>query len=64
VNRGDKDSDPAKYDDAYWSTFGGINAWKFADQYGDYLLAPVEEGLPTAVATHTWGHIKSSFMTE
>jgi hypothetical protein len=64
VNRGDKDADPGAYDDAYWSTFGGVNAWEFADQFGDYLLAPVEAGLPTAVEATTWAHIKSSFATE
>lgn len=64
VNRGDKDADPGSYDDAYWSTFGGVNAWKFADQFGQYLLAPVEEDLPSAVADNTWGRIKSSFVTE
>ncbi len=64
VNRGDKDEDPHSYDDAYWSCFGGINAWRDADQFGDYLLAPIEDGLPdapTAVQTNSWGHIKSSF---
>lgn len=64
VNRGDKDADPGNYDNAYWSSFGGVNAWKFADQFGDYLLAPVEQGLPTAVGNNTWGRIKSSFITE
>ena len=36
-----------------------------ADQFGDYLLAPIEEGLPdagaTAVEASTWGQIKSTF---
>jgi hypothetical protein len=63
VNTGDKDADPGAYDDAYWRTFAGINAWAFADQFGDWLLAPVEEGLfPTAVESTTWGRIKSTFV--
>lgn len=65
VNWGDKDVDPSAYDDAYWSGFGGIGASRDADQFGDYLLAPLEEGLPdsrpTAVEVSTWGHIKSTF---
>ena len=65
VNWGDKDADPGAYDDAYWSGFGGVGASKDADQFGDYLLAPIEEGLPdtraTAVESSTWGQIKSSF---
>lgn len=61
VNWGDKDSDPASYDDAYWSGFGGVGAYMDADQFGDYLLAPVEEGLPTAVEASTWGYVKASF---
>jgi len=65
VNWGDKDADPGSYDDAYWSGFGGVGASRDADQFGDYLLAPVEEGLPEAGATgveaSTWGQIKSTF---
>lgn len=61
VNWGDKDADPGSYDDAYWSGFGGVGASRDADQFGDYLLAPVEADLPTAVETSTWGQIKSSF---
>jgi|SaaInl7_100m_RNA_FD_contig_31_1519848_length_1060_multi_17_in_0_out_0_1 hypothetical protein len=65
VNWGDKDVDPSAYDDAYWSGFGGVGASRDADQFGDYLLAPVEDGLPetrpTAVNASTWGHIKSTF---
>ena len=65
VNWGDKDADPGSYDDAYWSGFGGVGASRDADQFGDYLLAPIEEGLPEASATSveasTWGQIKSSF---
>ena len=64
VNRGDKDADPGSYDDAYWSTFGGVNAWEFADQFGDYLLAPVDTGTPTAVESSTWGQMKSSFVSD
>ena len=62
VNWGDKDADPGAYDDAYWSGFGGVGASRDADQFGDYLLAPVEAGLPvaTAVETSTWGQIKTS----
>ena len=63
-NWGDKDADPGSYDDAYWSHFGGIGASKDADKFGDVLLAPVEPGLPTAVASSTWGQIKSSFTME
>ncbi|MBT6146796.1 MAG: hypothetical protein HOH74_15265 [Gemmatimonadetes bacterium] len=61
TNWGDKDSDPGAYDDAYWSIFGGIGASKNADVFGDYLLAPVEPGLPTAVTAGTWGQVKASF---
>ena len=65
VNWGDKDADPGSYDDAYWSGFGGVGASRDADQFGDYLLAPIEEGLPearaTAVEANTWGQIKSTF---
>jgi len=57
----DKDLDPGAYDEAYWSTFGGVNAWKFADQMGDWELAPVEAGL-IAVESVTWGRIKSTFV--
>jgi hypothetical protein len=62
VNWGDKDADPGAYDDAYWSGFGGVGASRDADQFGDYLLAPVEAGLPTATAVEnsTWGQIKTS----
>lgn len=60
-NWGDKDADPGKYDDAYWSIFGGIGASLNADNFGDYLLAPVESGLPTAVTAGTWGQVKASF---
>lgn len=65
VNTGDKDADPGAYDDAYWSTCGGVNAWKFADQFGDFLLAPIEPGLfpgPTPVRDLTWGRIKTTFV--
>ena len=61
VNWGDKDADPGSYDDAYWSGFGGVGASKDADQFGDYLLAPVEADLPTAVEASTWGRVKTSF---
>ena len=63
ICRGDKDLDPGAYDDAYWCGGAGVNAWKFGDQMQDYLLAPVEEGLPTptAVEATTWGHIKANF---
>lgn len=61
TNWGDKDPDPGAYDDAYWSIFGGIGASLQADQFGDYLLAPVEPGLPTAVQAGTWGQVKASF---
>tara|TARA_B100001250_G_scaffold21353_2_gene18094 strand:+ start:7154 stop:8023 length:870 start_codon:yes stop_codon:yes gene_type:complete len=63
VNWGDKDADPGSYDDAYWSGFGGVGASKDADQFGDYLLAPIEPDLPkaaTAVEASTWGQIKTS----
>jgi hypothetical protein len=62
VNWGDKDADPGAYDDAYWSGFGGVGASADADQFGDYLLAPIEPGLPTATAVEasTWGQIKTS----
>jgi hypothetical protein len=60
-NWGDKDADPGKYDDAYWSIFGGIGASLNADNFGDYLLAPLEPGLPTAVKGGTWGQVKASF---
>jgi len=61
TNWGDKDADPQNYDDAYWSVFGGVGASADADQFGDYLLAPMEE-VPTAVQDNTWGQIKSSFI--
>ena len=63
VNWGDKDADPGSYDDAYWSGFGGVGASKDADQFGDYLLAPIEPDLPkaaTGVEASTWGQIKTS----
>lgn len=60
-NWGDKDPDPGKYDDAYWSIFGGIGASFQADNFGDYLMAPLEPGLPSAVQAGTWGQIKASF---
>ncbi len=60
VNWGDKDADPGAYDDAYWSGFGGVGASADADQFGDYLLAPIEAGLPTAVESSTWGQVKTS----
>lgn len=63
-NWGDKDADPGSYDDAYWSVFGGVGASADADQFGDYLIAPLEEGLPTAVQDNTWGQIKSGFVSE
>lgn len=61
TNWGDKDADPGAYDDAYWSVFGGVGASADADQFGDFLLAPVEDDLPSAVQDNTWGQIKSSF---
>jgi hypothetical protein len=61
ANWGDKDPDPGAYDDAYWSLFGGIGASAQADQFGDFLLAPLEPGLPTAVENSTWGQVKASF---
>jgi len=64
ANWGDKDPEPGAYDDAYWSLFGGIGASSQADQFGDFLTAPLEEGLPTAVETSTWGQVKASFAAE
>ncbi|MFP6591654.1 MAG: hypothetical protein VCE12_14125 [Candidatus Latescibacterota bacterium] len=64
ANWGDKDADPGAYDDAYWSLFGGVGASAQADQFGDFLLAPLEEGLPTAVRSSTWGQVKASFTAE
>jgi len=61
TNWGDKDADPGAYDDAYWSIFGGIGASLNADNFGDYLMAPLEPGLPTAVQAGTWGQVKASF---
>jgi hypothetical protein len=59
TNWGDKDIDPGNYDDAYWSIFGGIGASLNADNFGDYLLAPLESDLPTAVQAGSWGQIKA-----
>jgi hypothetical protein len=64
ANWGDKDPEPGAYDDAYWSLFGGIGASSQADQFGDFLTAPLEQGLPTAVETSTWGQVKASFAAE
>jgi len=63
TNWGDKDADPAAYDDAYWSVFGGVGASADADQFGDYLLAPMEDG-SSAVEDNTWGQIKASFISQ
>jgi len=62
TNWGDKDPNPASYDDAYWSVFGGVGAYQDANQFGDFLLAPVE--IPVAARSNTWGQIKSSFVSE
>ncbi len=63
TNWGDKDADPANYDNAYWSVFGGVGASQDANQFGDYLLAPLESG-PTATADNTWGQVKAGFISE
>lgn len=62
-NWGDKDPDPGAYDDAYWSVFGGVGASQDADQFGDYLLAPLESPA-SAVGDNTWGQVKAGFLTE
>ena len=46
--------------DAYWSLAGSYYAWLYAQEFSDFLLAPVED-LFTGTKDVTWGRIKSTF---
>jgi hypothetical protein len=60
ISYADTDDPEVRY--SYWLVFGGTNTYKDASQWGDWLLSPIEEGLPVAVESSTWGRIKSTFV--
>jgi hypothetical protein len=62
----DDPENPTQYH-AFWTVSGQDQTFMFADRFGDFMLAPVDDTIdwektgPLAVESNTWGRIKASF---